>query len=210
MTTIANKIIERDIKEVIHFTTNTGFLGMIFKKNILPNSKLKAENTLAFIFQQNSEKRKEKNLVWLSYINLSISKLNSSFFDYSKYIHRNKDMYWVILSFSPEIMTHNGVYFTTTNNIYPSCTRGEGISAFNAMFNDPVEGLRQKMFPRTRLHKDSWTTCEQAEILYPNELSLSYLNKIYVHSESDKHSVCAQMRLFNFSVPVEVSPNTFN
>ncbi len=50
----------RGITEVIHFTTNHGMLGILVTNALLPNSKLKEEDTLAFIFKQNSETRKEK------------------------------------------------------------------------------------------------------------------------------------------------------
>ena len=71
---------KKGINEVLHFTTNYGLLGMLAKNALLPNSELKEENTLAFIFKQNSEQRKEKNRDWLNYCNLSISKINKEFF----------------------------------------------------------------------------------------------------------------------------------
>ena len=200
----------KGITEVLHFTTNTGFLGMVSKGQVLPNSKLHKEDTLAFIFQQNSQTRKEKNPKWLDYINLSISRLNHEFFDYSQYIHRNKDMYWVILSFSPEILSHQGVYFTTTNNIYPSCLRGQDTEGFEAMFKDPIEGKFQQNIFRGDSHLPSWTTCEQAEVLYPDGLPFEYLNRIYVCNEETKPCVSAQMMLYNHSIEIVVAPGVFN
>lgn len=200
---------KRGIEEVIHFTTNHGMLGILVKNALLPNSKLKEEDTLAFIFKQNSQTRKEKDRIWLNYVNLSISKLNQSFYDYSANRHRAQDMFWVILSFSPEILSHEGVYFATTNNIYPSCKRGKGAEAFESLFANPVEGLYQKLFYRNEGHKDSWTTCEQAEVLYPNILGLEYLNHVYVKDEASKHAVKAQMSALNRKLNVIVAPEKF-
>ncbi|NNN80889.1 DarT ssDNA thymidine ADP-ribosyltransferase family protein [Vibrio sp. 11-4(1)] len=200
----------RGITEVIHFTTNHGMLGILVTNALLPNSKLKEEDTLAFIFKQNSETRKEKNRKWLDYVNLSISKLNQSFYDYSEYRHRAQEMFWVILSFSPDILEHEGVYFATTNNIYPSCKRGIGAEALEFMFADPVEGFYQNLFYRNEEHKDSWTTCEQAEVLYPDSLALDYLNHIYVKDEISKHGVKAQMSALNYKeLSVIVAPEKF-
>lgn len=207
---ISDQVESRGITEILHFTTNTGFLGMLSQGQVLPNSKLHKENTLEFIFQQNSQTRKEKNPKWLDYINLSVSRLNHEFFSYSQYIHRNKDMYWVVLSFSPEIMSHQGIYFATTNNIYPSCKRGQSVEDFEAMFKNPVEGLRQRDFYREDSHLPSWTTCVQAEVLYPDGLSLEHLNRIYVYDEKTKPCVNAQMMLYNHSIETVVDPSVFN
>lgn len=206
-----NKIIqERNINEIIHFTTNVGLVGIFSQNGILPNSELKDESTLAFIFQQNSETRKEKNKNWLKYCNLSITKPNHEFFSYSKYRWREQDMFWAILSISPDILTHDDVFFTTTNNIYPSCIRGKGVESLELMFSDSIEGKFQKTFTRTPTHQKSWTTCEQAEILYPNKLDIKYIQKIYVENDLEKFSVCAQLYSMNKKIEVIVKPEIFN
>ncbi|WP_025822354.1 DarT ssDNA thymidine ADP-ribosyltransferase family protein [Shewanella marina] len=206
---IIDEVNQRDITEVLHFTTNSGFLGMLAQSQVLPNSKLHKEDTLAFIFKQNSESRKEKNPKWLDYINLSVSKLNYEFFGYSQYIHRGVDMFWVVLSFSTEILEHEGVFFTTTNNIYPSCNRSQGYKGFVDMFNNPIEGKFQVKYYRSDEHLPSWTTCEQAEVLYPDGLSFEYLKKIYVPDEASKSCVKAQMSLYNKSIETLVDPSVF-
>lgn len=206
---IANEVRERSITEVLHFTTNRGFLGILSQGRVLPNSKLHKEDTLAFIFQQNSQSRKEKNPIWLDYINLSISRLNHEFFSYSQYLHRNDEMFWVVLSFFPNILEHDGVFFTTTNNIYPSCKRAEGHDGLVNMFSNPIEGKYQQKFYRNEGCLPSWTTCEQAEVLYPHELSLQYLDKVYVLDETTRSSVKAQMSLYNKSIATVVDPSVF-
>ncbi|HEI8934487.1 TPA: DUF4433 domain-containing protein [Citrobacter freundii] len=199
----------KNINEILHFTTNLGLLGIIRTGAVLPNAELKEEDTLSFIFQQNSQKRKEWEIKWLNYVNLSITKLNFEFFEYSKYVHKDKDIYWAVLSFSPSILMDSGVHFTTTNNIYPSCIRGTGVEGFEKMFSDPVEGKFQKKIYRGQSHLSSWTTCEQAEVLYPGRLNLNRLIKIYVLNSADKASIMAQLAALDLVLDVEVCPNKF-
>ncbi|AZP43924.1 DUF4433 domain-containing protein [Rahnella aquatilis] len=199
----------KGIKEILHFTTNQGLLGVLRTGAVLPNSQLKEEDTLAFIFQQNSLKRRERDSKWLGFVNLSITKLNFEFFEHSRSVHQNSDIYWAILSFSPDILIDSGVYFTTTNNIYPSCLRGEGIEAFERMFCDPIEGKFQKKIYRGPFHLSSWTTCEQAEILYPGRLALKHLIKVYVENFEDKSSIMAQLAALGLVLDVEICPNKF-
>lgn len=204
------KLIEdKAIEEILHFTTNLGLLGTFRTEGLLPNSELKKEDTLAFIFKQNSLKRKEWDLKWLNYVNLSVTKLNFEFFNYSRNVHQGSDIFWAILSFSPQILLDPGVYFTTTNNIYPSCIRGEGMENFERMFSNPITGKYQKKIYRGSSHIPSWTTCEQAEVLYPGKLSLTHLKKIYVSNFEDKASVMAQLTMLDLALNVEVCPNKF-
>lgn len=209
MSELEASIKAKGIKEILHFTTNQGLLGVLRTGAVLPNTLLKKEDTLAFIFQQNSLRRRERDLKWLGYVNLSITKLNFEFFEYSQSVHQNLDIYWTILSFSPDILGDSGVYFTTTNNIYPSCRRGEGLDAFERMFCDPIEGKFQKDIYRGPSHLPSWTTCEQAEILYPGKLGLEHLLKVYVANVEDKSSIMAQLAVLGIILNVEVCPNKF-
>jgi hypothetical protein len=206
---IHQSAIQKNIEEIVHFTTNHGLLGILVEGAVLPNSVLKGSDKLAFIFQQNSEKRKERDPKWLDYVNLSISKVNSEFFSYSNYQHRYRDLFWAILSFTTELLDDPGVCFTTTNNIYPSCLRGQGLGCFNNMFAPSIEGYYQNMIVRKPTHLSSWTTCEQAEILYPNRLSLSYLQRIYVQDTMTKSAVMAQLAAVDKTFEVHVAPEKF-
>lgn len=207
--TISDIAQQKGVKELIHFTTNSGLLGILAKRGVLPSARLTEEDTLAFIFKQNSVSRREWNKKWLSYINLSVSKVNNSFFSYSQYIHKDSDVYWIILSFSTEVLNQQGVFFTTTNNIFPSCTRGEGEASFECMFASSIEGKRQKIFSRTEQHHSSWTTCEEAEVLYPDFLTLDFLLKIYVPDIDVKRIVIAQLSAFNADFEICVAPEKF-
>ncbi|MEZ2583097.1 MULTISPECIES: DarT ssDNA thymidine ADP-ribosyltransferase family protein [Enterobacteriaceae] len=209
MSELEASINSKGIKEVLHFTTNKGLLGVLRTGALLPNAQLKEEDTLAFIFQQNSLKRRERDLKWLNYVNLSVTKLNFEFFEHSRGVHQYADIYWVILSFTPEIIIEPGVNFTTTNNIYPSCIRGEGVEYFEKMFRNSIIGKFQREIFRGPSHLTSWTTCEQAEILYPGRLTLEHLTKVYVSNFEDKASIMAQLAVLGLVLDVEVCPNKF-
>jgi len=199
-TTIADIIARRRIKEVVHFTTNLGFLGCLAKGSVLPRSRLPKEKLLEHILTLNAPFRTEnepwfdKTKNWTDYVNLSISDISTNLYRHSLGWHAGKNIFWLIMSFDPLLMEEAGVYFCTTNNIYALTSRGTGADGLEALFAQTV--------PR----KHGWTasrgnraqhlpTCEQAEVLYPDGLSLSYLRKVYVGEgeQSDwVYSVLAQ------------------
>jgi hypothetical protein len=207
--TLSDAIKERNITEVVHFTTNAGLLGILASKAILPNTQLREEQTLSFIFEQNSAVRKERDREWLNYVNLSITKPNYDFLSYSKYRRQDQDIFWVLLSISPEILEHDGVYFTTTNNIYPSCTRGNDQAAFENMFSNSFFGKFQRKVTRIPSTPANQTTCEQAEVLYPGAIPLSYVKKIYVCCDEDRFSVAGQQLSLSTKIDIIVDPSIF-
>lgn len=77
------------------------------------------------------------------------------------------------------------------------------------MFDTSIEGKFQKTVTRTPLHLDSWTTCEEAEILYPSKLSLKYLQCIYVKDIESKHLVNSQLVALGIKHDVIVCPEKF-
>ncbi|WP_350431353.1 DarT ssDNA thymidine ADP-ribosyltransferase family protein [Shewanella sp. H8] len=206
---IEKSAISRGIDEIIHFTTNEGLIGILHSEFLLPNARLKEENTLEFIFSQNSEQRKERDKKWLDFVNFSITKVNHEFFSYSQQRRRSQTIFWVILSFSIKILNDDKVVFTTTNNIYPSCTREPGLIGFDKMFSESIVGKFQVNMLRTEHHLPSWTTCEQAEVLYPDGCSISHLLKIYVRNEDNKHSVKGILAALNKDYDVVIAPDMF-
>jgi hypothetical protein len=53
--------------------------------------------------------------------------------------HSTMDGWWCLLSFSPEILLHPGVFFATTNNIYTSVQRKMGAQGLNDLFADRIQ-----------------------------------------------------------------------
>ncbi len=131
--TISTILAEREITEVLHFTTNKGLVGSLAERYLMSRYLLPASKYLQHVLHVNSAIRPEeaayfdKSQNWLDYVNLSISEINRRFFDVSLRRHKDADIWWAILSFDAEIMTHEGVFFATTNNSYDDeCLRAGG------------------------------------------------------------------------------------
>ncbi|ELN6934493.1 DarT ssDNA thymidine ADP-ribosyltransferase family protein [Vibrio navarrensis] len=207
---IQQTISELEINEVLHFTTNFGLVGIFSLNKLVSRDQLGKEQALEYITRYNSKFRSDPQ--WTSYVNLSLSRINSSFFEYSKSWHQGPYDFWVILAFDPAILNHEDVVFTTTNNIYRNeCIRGSGNEGLMKLFEPKILAkrgfvkLRPIEFPR------NWTTCEEAEVLYPNEIDLSYLTKLYVPDENTLALACAALSFdekFN-EVTIEVNEDKF-
>lgn len=201
---------DRGIESIVHFTTNRGSLGIFASNALKSRQRLDTDEQLRHIFQPNAQRR-NKDTDWLDYANLSISRINTSFFNYSGIWHREQDFFWCIFDFSPEIMQHAGVWFTTTNNIYTGVHRGQGAEGLANAFNDNTTLWPGKLISRPADHPLYLPTCPQAEVLYPGEVSTKYLQRIYARCDSDSDEIAAQMSAVGHrDVPVIVSPDLFD
>lgn len=179
---IKNLIAEKEIEEVLHFTTNNGIVGILATGYLRSRFSLSEDQLLQHILFPNAAIRPEessyfdKSENWLDYVNLSVSEINSRYFQVSGRWHDTKNVWWGILVFDPVIMEHEGVYFATTNNSYSYCDRGQGVEGLKALF---VPSIRCKVgWTILRGNRvDKLPTCEQAEILYPQKIPSKFLKK---------------------------------
>ena len=141
MSAIAEIIQDRQIEEVVHFTTNHGVLGMFADGRLLSRERLPANKYLEHVYLPNASVRKDP--AWLDYISMSISRVNTRFFGFSQGWEREAETWWAIVALDPAILTHDRIVFTTTNNIYPSCRRASGAEGLEAMFAPEIVGLYQ-------------------------------------------------------------------
>jgi hypothetical protein len=58
-----------------------------------------ADTMTAIIYRPNASARKDER--WLDYISLSISRINTEFFEHSSRWHANRNVWWCALSFDP-------------------------------------------------------------------------------------------------------------
>jgi hypothetical protein len=196
-------IAERGIESVVHFTTNKGSLGIFASKALKSRQRLNADEQLKHIFQPNARYR-DKDMAWLDYANLSISRINTNFFNTcSGSWHKEKDFFWCIFDFSPEIMQHENVEFTTTNNIYTGNLRSPGLKGLQQAFQQKTHQYSNSYVERAEGFPKNLPTCNQAEILYPGEVSTRYLQRIYVRSEEDSDELAGQIAA-TAHPPVEV------
>ena len=219
--TIADEINKRGISEVLHFTTNRGVTGTLHKGFLMSRPRLNEEEILRHVLQLNWENRPEVSADfdnsedWIRFVNLSVSAINHRLFRLSRARHNVTGIWWCILGFDPEIMTHEGVYFATTNNGYDACIRDVGKSGIKALFAPKVQRKS------SRMHGGPWSvqrgsrsielpTCEQAEVLYPDQLDIEHLRKIYVE-ENEHHDMIAGLLAENGyeNIKVLVEPNKF-
>jgi len=213
--TIANTIQHRGISEVLHFTTNRGIVGILAKGALLSRQQLEKEQYLQRVLHVNAASRSEsldgfdKSEDWLDYVNLSISEINRRYFEYSLKWHKDADIWWGILVFDPLVMTHEGAYFATTNNVYEHCVRAAGNTGLEQLFQECVQ--RKGDWNANRLRRAAHlTTCEQAEVLYPEQVSVEFLRRIYV--QEDEHHDQARGWLEEFKRPgveVVINPGKF-
>lgn len=204
-------IAQRGIESVVHFTTNRGSLGIFASKALKSRKRLNEDEQLKHIFQPNAKFR-DKDLAWLDYANLSISRINTHFFNTcSASWHKEQNFFWCIFDFSPGIMLHEDVQFTTTNNIYTGNLRGPGLEGLERAFQPRTHQYLGNYAHRTEGFPENQPTCNQAEILYPGEVSTGYLQRIYVRSEEHTDELAGQIAATAHpAVEVLVRPELFD
>jgi hypothetical protein len=185
--------------------------GRLLSRKRLPTNKY-----LEHVYLPNASVRKDP--AWLDYISMSISRVNTRFFGFSQGWEREVETWWAIVALDPTILNHEGVVFTTTNNIYPSCRRASGADGLEAMFAPVVAGVWERPLKRTYDMPASWTTDDQAEILYPAELPTSYLREVYTATDEHADIVASQYEMLvaqghasdpRSELPVHVRPEFF-
>lgn len=217
------KIKDRGISEVIHFTTNRGLTGALHSESgyLYSRPLLERNQYLQYVLKLNADVRPEESALfdktedWLRFVNLSISEVNRRFLDVSRRWHTNADVWWCILSFDAEIMTHGGVWFATTNNGYDGCERGQEEQGFDALFAPNI--LRKRIgaggkpwYAERKARFDYLPTCEQAEVLYPEKLGLEHLRKVYVEEDEHHDMAAGWLSERNYSgVKVSVNKQKF-
>jgi hypothetical protein len=197
----------RRITDVVHFTTITGAVGILASRALKSRHRLPKEHYLEHVYRPNALHR-TRDAQWLDYVNISISRINDWMFDTSERWHIADGVSWVVLSFEPNILSHPGVVFATTNNIYPACHRAEGVAGFNQLFDDPVFGRYSSRHTRAGL-PDHFTTDRQAEVLYPGEVDVQYLQRIDVQVEEALDDVHGALGALDHRVPVRHAPEVF-
>jgi hypothetical protein len=199
----------RGVEEIVHFSTVKGTVGILSSRAVKSRQRLPSDRHLEHVYRPNAFDR-SRDLEWLDYVNLSVSRINDWMFDASEKWHVGEDVSWVLLSFSIEILEAPGVVFTTTNNAYPPCRRAEGLPGFNQLFANTVPyGYYGSSHHRTATFPDPFPTDRQAEVLYPGELSMDYLTGISVQVESALDDVHGALGAFDMDFPVRLAPEVF-
>lgn len=196
----------RGVERVLHFTTKHGVLGVLAQRAVKSRKRLSKDKYLEHVYRPNASFRKDP--AWLDHVSLSIERINDWMFDHSEKWHSHEDLFWAVLAFDPAVLGHPGVVFATTNNIYRSCRRAEGLAGFNAMFAEKVTGRYGRLHIRAGL-PSNWTTDRQAEVLYPRELSCDHLQWIAVRTGEDMEHIAGMLGPLGVDFPVHCAPEVF-
>ncbi len=206
---VADVIEARAITEVVHFTTNHGCLGTLFRGSLLSRARLEDDEMVKYLFSANAELRRDT--AYIDHISLSIEHINTQFYRVSaNNWHRDEPIFWCILGFDPAVLTHDDVVFATTNNIYTSVLRGSGEAALERLFQNPVVRWQGNSVARLPATRPSYPTCFQAEALYPGSLSTEFLQRIYVRSAMDQSEIIGFLKAtFHREIDVVIAPEKF-
>jgi ssDNA thymidine ADP-ribosyltransferase, DarT len=194
----------RGITEVLHYTSEKGIYGALVKDAVLSRRRLEDDPEIEFIFQAVWP---VKAPAWKDHISLSLTRINLDLFERSR--SHYPEYWWGVVSFNTEILDHEDVHFTTTNNIYPTCERGQGEEGLENMFQPSVLGRYSHEWTRDGLTDDQ-TTDRTAEVLYPGSLSLAHLNRIFVPTLDERRLIRAWCdALGKEEPPIDVRPDVF-
>lgn len=209
---VAALVAERGIAEVLHFTTAPpGMVGVCATGAVLSRDRLKKEKHVQYIYKPNCATR-TKDPDWTDHVSLSITTVNKWMLDKSTEWHADEGIWWAVLSFDPVILTHPGVYFTTTNNTYPNVHRATGRAGLDSMFaNTVLWGYWDTPATRWSGMPANLPTQSQAEVLYPGRVSLKYLRAVYVAEAEHTDDVKTWVEMFSTmpTVPVAHRPEIF-
>ena len=204
---ILEAVSARGITEVLHFTHTHNLVG-ILASSLKSRLLVKDDPYVVHVHDPNCTDR-SRDLEWVGYVSLSISRINEWMLSCSRRWHRHQDVEWVVLSLDPEILAHPGVVFTTTNNAYPVCLRAERQFGFDRIFAEEVVSHHRTICRTSENLDDRCPTDRWAEVLYPGELSLDHLRKIYVDKEEMVEHVEGILAVVDRNAPVEYQPEVF-
>lgn len=209
-TTVLEYARQRDITEVLHFTTHHGLIGIGATGAVQSRDGLSVDAYLEHIYLPNCKSRL-KDADWTGYVNLSITRVNKDMLGFSKNWHQEDGVWWCVLAFDAELLAYPGVYFATTNNIYPAVRRDTGLAGLSALFSPSVAGRYGVLTQRNSLTPANMPTDPQAEVLFPERVPLSSLRAIYVPDEDNIDHVYSLFGTLSElpRVPVQCKPEVF-
>ncbi len=198
----------RGVTEVLHYTSEKGVMGTIMKDTLLSRKRVEEDPDLEFVYEGVWERRDPQ---WIDHISLSISRINLDLFERARNNH--SEFWWAVMSFDPVVLDDDGVWFTTTNNVYEDvCERAQGEAGFEAMFGDRIPwGYYGSVRRRRADHPTHWPTDRAAEVLYPAQIPLQFLQRLCVPGTQHRRLVDAWCEIYGRApLRVEIDPAAFS
>ena len=194
----------RGIDRIVHFTTDSGALGILAAQALVPRAQLAQTELLEYIIHNNCEIRKDPQ--WTNYNSLSISAINTRFFEYSRKKHsENRSAWWCVFSFSVSILDHDGVYFVTGNNTWPNSEKKLGLKGFEQLFATTVPWSFNRTLSRNPRQASSLPTSPEAEVLYPGKLDFSFVQNVFFLEQIHADQFAAQAATLGIQLPKGLS-----
>lgn len=204
---VAARAREREISQILHYTSNKGMMGLVCQGALLSRKRVANDPELAFIFQSVWPIKAPR---WVDHISMSVSQINLDL--YQRSCSNYPQFWWAVLSFTPDILGDEGVWFTTTNNAYEdTCARGQGLDGLEAMFAPRVPyGYYGSVAQRPDGRPDQYPTHRAAEVLYPGALTLVHLQAVYVREAQHRRLISAWCAAYGHPpLPVKINPDAF-
>jgi hypothetical protein len=193
------------LTRLCHFTSSRNLVHIVTgSTGLLATSKLREEERA--MFTPTDRERLDHHE---SHICCSIQYPNGWYFEKS----RAKDLIfrdWVVLLIRPEYLWQEGTKFCPRN----AAARfgrgiGEGVDAFERLYEPEVVGAGGRSFPRGPAHLPPCPTDDQAEVLVPDQIDLDDILGIAVASDEHASREYVRMELLNVSpdqFPLVVAP----
>ncbi len=195
---------DRQVTELVHYTTNKGLYGTLAARAVLSRARLDKDEYLEHI---RNPVWPRKDIPWIDYISLSVTSTNDDLFRRSR--NHFPDLWWAVLSIDPSIVDDHGVAFTTTNNIYPAVRRDTGTKGFEAMFADEVIGRYGTVHTRHGVGRNQ-PTDRAAEVLYPRLIPTERMRCVYVGDAEHRRTVLAWCEALGHpDLSVAIRPDVF-
>lgn len=204
---VAARAREREISQILHYTSNKGMMGLVCQGALLSRKRVANDPELAFIFQSIWPIKAPR---WVDHISMSVSQINLDL--YQRSCSNCPQFWWAVLSFTPDILDDEGVWFTTTNNAYEAtCARGQGLDGLEAMFGPTVPyGHYGSVAQRPAGRPDQYPTHRAAEVLYPGALTFDHLQAVYVREAQHRRLISAWCAAYGHPpLPVKINPDAF-
>lgn len=183
---IKQKIKNLGISGVLHFTRGDNLVGILQRGGVLSRTKLTAERAPSHHLEYVGDSAwpdRSRDKDWWGYVNLSIEAVNETLLKKARTNHPEQG--WFILSFKPDILEHENIYFTSTNNAYaPHVLRDIGLTGLNLSYSLSYKDLNGNIHQRHNMLPKQYPSSQQAEVLYPDFLSLTHLDAIYVEDKA--------------------------
>lgn len=202
---------DRGITEILHFTSDSGLLGVAATGALLSRDALRSESYLEYIRVLNCPDR-SRDARWTGHVSMSMTKINRYLLEKSTRWHSGEDVWWCVLAFDVNVLGHPGVWFADSNNAYPVTKRDTGVEGLAALFADTVYwGNYNTPARRTPWTPSNMPTHDQAEVLYPDRVPLQWLRRIYLPNDDNIDYVTSLPGSFTGlpRVPVECKPEVF-